>query len=190
MDYDKNVEKVVQHLQETGRFENTLLILTSDHGSNGKAHKRIPLIMRFPHQRYKGRVTRNIQTLDIVATILNYLGVEVPDWMDGDSLLSGESNTLRPIIISHLGDLGPNVHEWKQVANPKAPFYSLGEVSVVIGHKWYCLSLYDGVMVSRYVEGHTAPLEENELPSEAEVKDFIIDHLKNSGYDVSSLQKS
>jgi hypothetical protein len=130
-------------------------------------------------------VTRNVQTIDIAPTILNYLDIEIPDWMDGNPLLSGAKDMFRPIFISERGKQGPR----GTVAVSKAPFYSLGAVSVVIGHKRYRLSLHDGIMTSQDIEGHTAPTDVRELPSLVDVRNLLIDHLHNNGYDDSTLRE-
>jgi hypothetical protein len=185
LDFDGHVKEIVQHLKDSNRMEETLLIITSDHPSKWRTDQRVPLIIRYPHQLHKGLVTRNVQSIDIAPTILDYLGEETPEWMDGNSLLPGATEMIRPIVISERGKEGRGA----TVAECKAPFYSLGAISVVIGHKWYRLSLHDGVIISRDIEGHTAPIEEKRLPLVAEVKNFIINHLHDCGYDVSTLRK-
>jgi phosphoglycerol transferase MdoB-like AlkP superfamily enzyme len=185
LDFDIRVKEIVQHLKNSNRLEETLIIITSDHPSRWRTDQRVPLIIRYPHQLHRGRVTRNVQTIDIAPTILNYLDIEIPDWMDGNPLLSGAKDMFRPIFISERGKQGPR----GTVAVSKAPFYSLGAVSVVIGHKRYRLSLHDGIMTSQDIEGHTAPTDVRELPSLVDVRNLLIDHLHNNGYDDSTLRE-
>lgn len=185
LDFDGRVKEIVQHLKDSNSLEETLLIITSDHASRWRTDQRVPLLIRYPHQLHKGRVTRNVQSIDIAPTILDYLGVETPDWMNGNSLLSGTTDIIRPVFISERGTEG----QFGTVAVCNAPFYSLGAISVVIGHKRYRLSLHDGVMTSQNIEGHTAPTDERELPSISEAKNILINHLHNSGYDDSTLRE-
>ncbi len=107
---DDQFARLVAHLDRTGQRENTLIIFTSDHGESlgdhGLLYKgcrfyeglvRVPLIFNCP-----GTVTAGIQSnalvelLDMSATILDFAGIELPDYFQGKSLrsiLSGQSSS-------------------------------------------------------------------------------------------------
>ena len=40
----------------------------------------------------------NVQLLDLAPTLLDYLGIDKPDWMEGDSVLREEPDRLRRIV--------------------------------------------------------------------------------------------
>ena len=183
LEFDNQVREVVNHLREKDLFDNTLIIFISDHGSKWRSEQRIPLIIRFPHHRYKGRITRNVQSIDIAPTILDYLGVEIPDWMDGESLLSERKGAYRPIIGT---DKNNDIDKCPE--NYKEPFFGLGGVFAVVCDRYYKLSVWENQLTSRTIEGHTSPCNETNLPSVGEVREIIVDHLGSSGYDVSSLR--
>ena len=80
-------------------FENTIVIVTSDHGEmfergyQGHAGTllyqpmvHIPLILRMPNQREGKAVTVNAGQVDIAPTLLDILGLKIPSWMEGESL--------------------------------------------------------------------------------------------------------
>ena len=98
---DDQFARLLEHLDETGQRDNTLVIFTSDHGEtlgdHGLIYKgcrfyegliRVPLIFRWP-----GRIKEGLQSdalvelLDMSATILDAAGVEIPDYFQGQSLL-------------------------------------------------------------------------------------------------------
>ncbi|MDG5467931.1 sulfatase-like hydrolase/transferase [Deltaproteobacteria bacterium IMCC39524] len=187
LDFDDNVREVVQHLKKIGQYENTLIILTSDHGKKWEANQRLPLIIRFPNQQHRGLVTKNVQIIDIAPAILDYLGLEVPGWLDGEPLLLSDAGIKKP-IISTIVKQRDWINGLSMASNYNAPFYSLHAVSVIIRDRFYCLSLKDGQIVSSEIEGHTNPLDENEVPSATKIKNFIFKHLKENKYDISSLQ--
>ena len=187
LDFDNSVKEVVQHLKKIGQYENTLIILTSDHGQKWQANQRLPLIMRFPNQQHRGLVTKNVQTIDIAPAILDYLGLVVPDWLDGEALIPIGPSTERP-IISTIVQQWENVHGLAMATNYKAPFFSLHAVSVIIRDRFYSLSLEDGQIVESEIEGHTNPFDEHEAPSATIIKNFIFSHLKENKYDTTSLQ--
>lgn len=78
--------------------DDTVLIYLSDHGSHFKtrnaeykrsAHDasiRVPLVLDGPGYRGGGRVTRPVSTIDLVPTVLDAAGIELPDHLDGRPL--------------------------------------------------------------------------------------------------------
>ncbi|GMV61277.1 MAG: sulfatase [Parvibaculum sp.] len=99
---DEALGRVFAFLKETGRWDNTLIVFTSDHGEQmgdhwliGKcgyfdASYRIPLIIRDPRKAADGargtRVTRFTENVDIMPTMLDLIGAEIPVQCDGASL--------------------------------------------------------------------------------------------------------
>ncbi|NLF39977.1 sulfatase-like hydrolase/transferase [bacterium] len=99
---DRNMAKVIAALEETGQLDNTLIIMTSDHGDmlgdNGAYDKslpndqavHIPLIIRYPRACAPGSRRSDFADLvDILPTALDACGVPLPDGWDlpGESLL-------------------------------------------------------------------------------------------------------
>jgi len=89
-------------LKQAGLFDNTLLIVTADHGEALREHKyewhascpydeaiRIPLLIRFPGGAGPvGRVGALTQTIDLLPTILDLYQIPYPhDQVQGKSLL-------------------------------------------------------------------------------------------------------
>jgi len=80
---DAQVGEVLTRLRETGRYDNTLIVLTSDHGESlgehGEAEHgffiynatlQVPLVLKLPHQSAKGRVSSQpVSTIDIASTV-------------------------------------------------------------------------------------------------------------------------
>lgn len=102
---DRNVGRVLKYLEEHGLLENTLVVYTSDQGfymgEHGWFDKRFmyeeslrtPLLMRFPHGK-RGAVQQMVQNIDYAPTFLELAGVDIPDDIQGVSLLpllKGES---------------------------------------------------------------------------------------------------
>ena len=100
-------------LQERGLYEDALVVFTSDHGEEFKEHGKwrygenlhaetlnVPLIVRLPRQFSGRRVLPAVQHIDLMPTILDYVGLEIPDRVQGRSLV-GRSE-LAGEIYSHL----------------------------------------------------------------------------------------
>jgi arylsulfatase A-like enzyme len=100
---DHHIGRVLQHLRETGQWDDTLIILTSDHGEMLGDHYllgktgyfdesfHIPLVVRDPDRsanRTRGAtVDAFTESIDVMPTILAWLGLGVPRSVDGRSLL-------------------------------------------------------------------------------------------------------
>jgi len=100
---DDQIGRLIAHLKESGEYDQTLIVFTADHGEMGGDHYtwgketyfeqsfRIPLIIRDPRRAAdKGRgskVDAFTESIDIMPTILDWLGIETPPQCDGHSLL-------------------------------------------------------------------------------------------------------
>ncbi|MDF1800384.1 MAG: sulfatase [Planctomycetota bacterium] len=110
---DKQVERLLTGLEVAGRLDDTLVILTSDHGEAFAEHRmlghkhslmdeelRVPLLMRLPGRIPAGRVVDDLASLvDIVPTIHDFTGTPVPPGTWGRSLA--------PIATGAVDDLEP-----------------------------------------------------------------------------------
>jgi arylsulfatase A-like enzyme len=130
---DTLVEKVVHKLKELQISDKTVIILTSDHGEAFGQHGRflhnslhhenlhVPLILKIPHMP-PAKVKQQVQSIDIVPTILDYLGLPVPHYMEGRSLLPlavGETGTHHEYTFAeHWGTFSIRSHEWKLIVEP------------------------------------------------------------------------
>ena len=100
---DSNLGRLFTELKSSGDWDNTLIVFTSDHGEQLGDHwllgkmgyfdqsYYIPLIIRDPDSR--ADITRNshcqefTENIDIMPTMLEWLGLEIPSQCDGRSLL-------------------------------------------------------------------------------------------------------
>ena len=178
LSFDGHVEKIYDHLAQTGQLDNTILVIYTDHGFKYAVDQRIPIIIHFPKNGYAGIRDNNVQIIDIPVTLLDYLGIPKPAWMTGTSLLGGEPSTERHIISIVAGSP-------KKIA---PPFYQIKIVQVIVCQKWYALNVQENTWDSGNIYLHTTKCEENLLPSDLEVRQEIIDYLEKYGYDTSSLQ--
>ncbi len=193
LDYDSYVGEFVQSMKDAGLWDNTVLIVYSDHVNGWKTNDRIPLLFHFPGGEYAGRIRNNTQNLDIAPTILDYLGLAQPAWMPGLSLLNGEPPALRPIISAGViqEKLNCPPPDWWCSIDPAAaqpPFYQFGYMQVVICQKMTRLDLNINYYSELEVFEHTAPCPEGDLPDRNAVHAIIVEHLRKYGFDVSSLE--
>jgi phosphoglycerol transferase MdoB-like AlkP superfamily enzyme len=191
LDFDAYVGEFVKNLKAAGLWDNTVLIVYSDHVDNWQTNGRIPLLFHFPGGEYARRIRANTQNLDISPTILDYLGMEKPAWMSGQSLLEGEPPLLRPIISAGVTGVDCRPPDWWCVIDPtisQPPFYQFGYLQVVVCQKMYILNLRNNSFLEKKVAGHTAPCPAADLPSQKEIRLLMLEHLRRYGFDVSSLE--
>lgn len=97
---DDNVGRVLDYLKEHDLLDNTLVVYTSDQGfymgEHGWFDKRFmyeeslntPLVMHLPKGlKARGDISQMVQNIDYSPTFLDIAGVEVPEDMQGVSLL-------------------------------------------------------------------------------------------------------
>ena len=100
---DDNIGSIVALLKETGQYEDTVIVFTSDHGDQLGDHHllgkgsyfdqnfHIPLIIRTPGEKMINRRARFVEAftenVDILSTVLDYFGADIPAQCDGRSLM-------------------------------------------------------------------------------------------------------
>lgn len=98
--WDRSFGALIAGLKRRGLYENTLIVVTSDHGEELADHGgfwhgttlydeqvRVPLIARFPGGEQSGTtVTDWVRHVDIAPTILQFASAEVPAGMQGGRL--------------------------------------------------------------------------------------------------------
>ena len=114
---DASFAALIQMLEDNDLLDSTLVILMSDHGEEFYDHGRwehgltlyseqlhIPLIIRFPHRSWHGvKVPDIVQQVDILPTVLDVVGADVPAGLEGRSLVRlaarpGQQGARPPVI--------------------------------------------------------------------------------------------
>lgn len=104
---DHRIGELVERLQERGEWERTLLVVAGDHGYPAACHRlmeplapmwgpmfnshetRVPLLFVWPGHIGGGRrFTTPVSMLDLLPTVLDLLGLPVPETAQGRSLAS------------------------------------------------------------------------------------------------------
>lgn len=191
LDFDKNVGELVEDLAAQGLLDQTILVIGSDHGQQWNQLPRMPLLIRFPHGQYAGRIQENVQNLDIAPTLLDYIGQEPPEWMRGQSLIE-EPLEQRPIFGVNDVDKEKDVNnifsvDWEQV---HPPFYQFGGMSLIYCQKWYRLDLSRLRWETGNVEGSTSVCNSGEEITDEQAFQWIVEHLRENGFDVSTLDSA
>ncbi len=98
-DLDQATHTLMQGLEARGLLDNTIVVLTSDHGENLGDHHlfnhrlamyesllHVPLIIRYPEGLEPGREDAPVSTLDLYATLADLADVPTPPGLFSESL--------------------------------------------------------------------------------------------------------
>ena len=108
--------KVVEILKKEKFYDNSIIILLSDHGEEfyehlGKGHGRlyieqlhVPLIIKFPGNKFGARVIHEwVRTMDVMPTLFDFLNIKIKNMIQGISfspLITGRGG-YSPLIVSY-----------------------------------------------------------------------------------------
>lgn len=97
---DAQIGRLLKALEDTGLRENTIVVLWSDHGwklgehrgwgkmTNYEVDARVPLIISAPGMKTAGQKSDSlVELLDLYPTLCELAGIEVPEFVDGVSLV-------------------------------------------------------------------------------------------------------
>ena len=189
LSFDAQAAEIVGGLEERGILDNSVVVICTDHGQGWAYDLRLPLMFLFPGGEHSGRITANTQNLDVAPTLLEYVGLDPPEWMEGQSLISSAVDPERLIFVVDRRRGLAGVMKRRQAEDPGVapPFFTLGFLGVLCCPRLFMLDLDESALVISNVKGHTAPCSEKDIPAPEEIGRIIIDHLSESGYDTSSI---
>lgn len=176
--FDDNVRELYTYLEESGKLDNTIIVIYTDHGYRYVINQRIPLIIHFPNDEYAGPIKNNVQVIDLPATLLDYIDKDQPEWMTGTSLLQGEPPVMREIISTTAGSP-------KKI---RPPFYQIKSLQFIVCQKWYSWNVQDNEFKTGEVKSHTAKCDPTLLPTDDEVQKKMLEFFKKYKYDTSSIE--
>ena len=97
---DTQIGRIFDALKTAGHWEDTIIVLTSDHGYHLGEHflwgkvslfevcDRVPLLVRVPGMTNPGsRSTGLVELLDLYPTLMDLCGIDTPDYLQGCSIV-------------------------------------------------------------------------------------------------------
>ena len=116
---DTHAGRILQQLEASGLADNTIVVFTSDHGDMMGSHRllgkgnmfeessRVPLLMHLPGQTAQRRIKGPASQLDLVPTILDAMGLDLPSELEGcsrlDAVCDGSENLDADVVIEWHG---------------------------------------------------------------------------------------
>lgn len=169
---DAEIGRVLQALDDTGQADNTVVILTADHGEGRGRHQmvlknylydeaaKVPLLVSCPGRMLEDRRNRThlVSGLDVLPTVCDYAGVEAPEHVRGRSL--------RPLLQ---GD----AVEWREFV--PAEVQKTGRMIRTAQYKYVT---YEGDPVAQLFDMQSDPGETKNLAADATHADALEAHRK------------
>jgi arylsulfatase A-like enzyme len=123
-EYDGAFGRILELLERYEALEDSILVFTSDHGEELFEHGTyqhghemweevlgVPLIVKFPDGApFPGRTDSLTGLIDVLPTVLDYLGIELPPGIDGTSflpVLKGREEARRRFLLAEAVAWGP-----------------------------------------------------------------------------------
>ncbi len=140
---DDQIQYLINELKNLGAYENTLVIITADHGEEFLDHGdwnhgqglyeeliHVPLIIKMPEGRIiSNKINAQIGLIDLYPTILDVLGLTPYNKLQGKSLIpliKGESPTNSPVFSEAKGGfVSIRKDGWKLIYNKISQEYLL-----------------------------------------------------------------
>lgn len=135
---DDAIGRVLDTLRELGIDENTVIMFTSDHGDSMGAHgviqkqnffydsfTHLPFIVSWPGHMESKRCEHLVELVDVMPTLLDFAGCEIPFGVQGKSLasyLQGGEYHPREFAVIESGENGEPPRVSELTMRPESPY--------------------------------------------------------------------
>lgn len=176
---DTHFGKFIHRLKDLGMYDDTMIIVTSDHGyflgdramfgknymHNYNELAAIPLMVKHPGNKRKGERSENVtQNIDIMPTILDYFGVRIPADVRGVSwkpIFEGKPNGKTTALYGAHGitvNITDGKYTYFRAPNEQnTPLFEYGAIPTTIRH-YLGESNPNEIEMGRYFERTNYPM--------------------------------
>ncbi|HOG61824.1 MAG TPA: hypothetical protein PKX76_10960, partial [Flexilinea sp.] len=131
---------------------------------------------------FHGIITANTQNIDIAPTILDYLNIPIPEWMEGNSILQNLDRR-RLIFSAHAdGDESNSKLLPSNISQDSLKLFQ--QIGVIQCQNWFSFDLKENKITQGIVENYINPCPETELDSLDAIKKALIRKLTGLGYQI------
>ncbi len=158
---DRLVSHTLEHLKRQSLLEQSLLVVTADHGVSFQPGQRmrwlddgnllelasVPLFIKLPGQRHGQVSDRNVESIDILPSLSEVLGARLSLRIDGQSVYSrsdargtkqffsdaGSRRVLGPARLPGLEAVLQRQRRWFGIGEPASRLYAIGPRNDLLG---------------------------------------------------------
>ena len=172
---DADIGRILDALEDSGQADNTIVILTSDHGDGRGRHShvqkwypyeesvKVPMIVSCPGKVAEGVVDSShfVSGLDILCTMSDYAGLDTPPHSQGRSLrplLEKKPTSWREFVSTehHIDGRMLRTEQYKYVRYANDPVEQLFDMKA---DPWEMNNLYDDPKLADVVRDHRKMLD-------------------------------
>src|SRR5947199_1950917 len=205
---DAQVGRLIEFLKNKGLYQNTLIILSGDHGESLGEHGEkthgffiynatlhVPLIIHLPMGVHAGTVPNLVNLADLMPTVLDALNIQIPSQVQGRNLLplmrttqqdetrSLYAETFLPRLHFNWSELrGVETENYHFIDAPKPELYDLrkdpGETHNLFAEK-KAVTEEMRVRLAKLIQQYTAG---QELAEKTGLDPVLMERLKSLGY--------
>jgi arylsulfatase A-like enzyme len=218
---DQYIGRLIEKTKQLGIYDDLMIVVVSDHGEHFQEHYRrfydchgydyyeefikVPIIIKYPGQSKRKVLSPPVSLIDVVPTILDYYKINIPSFIQGESLdkpyskrktkyiiseaISGPNTETKMIRLGHLKYMismkkpgKPGRVNWEQISRRR--LYDMkSDPSEEKNLYWApefkntCLNLEK--MLKAIIENSTSPFGPTK---ETKVDKEFIEHMKSLGY--------
>ena len=125
---DSLLRECIEHLRQTGRYEDAMIVVTGDHGeefqergfwfhASALTHTQttVPVLIKWPRSMGRGGPVTRASHLDLAPSILDAIGIPEQAWSDlpGRSLQRGDDKTSTLVTTHFAAHDGEGMH-WRR----------------------------------------------------------------------------
>ena len=138
--------QIVDRLEKTGQYDEALVVVVADHGTSFRPHGErrrihagnmaeiafVPLLVKAPGQTSGRVVDEHVTTLDVLPTMADLLGVDVPWETDGRSLAAASGGDGPEVVVDTssgervVGDVDDLIEERERVLARQVELFGEG----------------------------------------------------------------
>jgi len=114
---DRYIGKIIEKTKQLGIYKDLMFIVVSDHGEHFSEHFpdifysfhgkdfyeefiKVPLIIKYPGNKMTGAREDPVSLMDVVPTILDYYHMDIPAFVQGESLLNNPSKSSKKYLVA------------------------------------------------------------------------------------------
>jgi hypothetical protein len=145
---DALLGQLLRALELSGRFDDALVVVVADHGASFRPGRHfrsaypdnladiasVPFFVKYPNQLRGSIELRRAETIDVLPTIADVLGIELPWQLDGRSLLAAPTKPSEVVVNSVVrvvqAPAGAIARECQAAVSRKAALFGEGEESL------------------------------------------------------------
>ncbi|HRZ25830.1 MAG TPA: sulfatase-like hydrolase/transferase [Spirochaetota bacterium] len=145
---DTILGKIIERIKHQNLFSNSIIIITSDHGTSFSSGKNtrylendnyaevmsVPLFIKLPHQNNGTVINANVESVDILPSILDAIGIDPPSTIEGRSFFDAGYRSKKILRLQNK----------KDCLNIKATDFNRKKIEFVPKFRSYFDSGYDG----------------------------------------------